>query len=510
MIDKKDIPELWRRYQQIIKSKVHPPVDDKTDPKTRLVWILSRVSDSMNRAQFETVAEGMADVMQKHPADYNDPELFDSETTQQLATLFNVTHPEWAPDRDKNNRPIAPEFLDVEPPPVQSSAVEAPPIQDVSSLSSSRTATTSSVSFLDKIQIALDAIGVVEPTPFADAANAGISMMRAVSDRENAGQHMMNAAVSLAGMIPYFGDIAKVGKTYGRGSASITGVLRGASNRKSGSGNGLGGLLVNTMLGGLGSPGHRGHRPIFGTGGGGAPPTAPTVPPPGGGGGGGGHTPPPAPPGGGGAGGGGPMPPPFNPPGGQGGVPTDPSEMLPGGFRETFQNAIGSLALFVSAVQAATGWIGKMVENGRELLESNRGLAMYSGVASVAYANYDLRAVQRDIRTSQVLGRDLADLAGSQANVEDSWNEYTMPYREFAVNIQELVNQVSGVGLFLAKYMDITRGVLMGINALVDLGEKDDKDVAKNPIDAAIRADAIKVPSKENKLPSNNPGAKVI
>lgn len=56
---------------------------------------------------------------------------------------------------------------------------------------------------LDLGQLALDIIGIVEPTPFADSANAVISMTRG---------DWWGSLLSAAGVIPYIGDVAKLGK----------------------------------------------------------------------------------------------------------------------------------------------------------------------------------------------------------------------------------------------------------------------------------------------------------
>lgn len=56
---------------------------------------------------------------------------------------------------------------------------------------------------LDIAQFALDLVGIVDPTFFADGANGLISLAR--------GQ-WLDAAISGVSMIPYIGDLAKVGK----------------------------------------------------------------------------------------------------------------------------------------------------------------------------------------------------------------------------------------------------------------------------------------------------------
>ena len=56
---------------------------------------------------------------------------------------------------------------------------------------------------LDLTQMGLDIVGIFEPTPFADLSNAGISALRG---------EWGNAALSVLGVIPYAGDLAKFGK----------------------------------------------------------------------------------------------------------------------------------------------------------------------------------------------------------------------------------------------------------------------------------------------------------
>ena len=56
---------------------------------------------------------------------------------------------------------------------------------------------------LDVTQVALDVVGIFEPTPVADGANTLISLGRG---------DWMGAGLSLAGVFPYVGDAAKLGK----------------------------------------------------------------------------------------------------------------------------------------------------------------------------------------------------------------------------------------------------------------------------------------------------------
>ncbi len=56
---------------------------------------------------------------------------------------------------------------------------------------------------LDMTQMALDVVGIFEPTPFADLTNTGISMVRG---------NWGDAALTIIGVVPYVGDLAKFGK----------------------------------------------------------------------------------------------------------------------------------------------------------------------------------------------------------------------------------------------------------------------------------------------------------
>ncbi|NZA25845.1 DNA/RNA non-specific endonuclease [Luteimonas sp. SJ-92] len=56
---------------------------------------------------------------------------------------------------------------------------------------------------LDLGQTALDIVGIFEPTPFADLTNTGISIARG---------NWLDAGLSVLGVIPYVGDLGKLGK----------------------------------------------------------------------------------------------------------------------------------------------------------------------------------------------------------------------------------------------------------------------------------------------------------
>lgn len=83
---------------------------------------------------------------------------------------------------------------------------------------------------LDLTQMALDIVGIFEPTPFADGTNTIISAGRAVGalfsgQFGEAGEHAVNGVLSVAGVLPYLGDAAKLGKI-GRWAGTVTDAVR--------------------------------------------------------------------------------------------------------------------------------------------------------------------------------------------------------------------------------------------------------------------------------------------
>lgn len=73
--------------------------------------------------------------------------------------------------------------------------------------------------YLDLAQLGLDVVGIVEPTPFADGSNTVISLFRG---------DFLGAGLSAVGIIPYLGDLAKVGKL-GKWSSTVSNVLEMAA-----------------------------------------------------------------------------------------------------------------------------------------------------------------------------------------------------------------------------------------------------------------------------------------
>lgn len=222
---------------------------------------------------------------------------------------------------------------------------------------------------LDMLQMGLDAVGVVEPTPFADLTNAGVSVLRAISDPSNAGGHLKNAAISMVSTIPYLGDLAKLGKSYTIGGKAVSrdGIIEGIKGFTNGRGElvqSLGnaaGAFIGRFGGGGGSDGGDG-------GGGGAGGSA------------------------GGSGGGGIIP------------------------------VFGKLALGATAVIAGfrllTGWLERAGRAGEQFLESNRGIARFNGAFESGVMRLDVDRQRRSMERASALGPSLGNLARAQSALE--------------------------------------------------------------------------------------------
>ncbi len=93
-------------------------------------------------------------------------------------------------------------------------AVETPvPANDTGNAPGPSTATM----VADLAQLTLDLTGIIDPTPISDGGNAVISLGRMAGSLWNgewgdAGGHLLNGAISVAGILPGLGDLAKAGK----------------------------------------------------------------------------------------------------------------------------------------------------------------------------------------------------------------------------------------------------------------------------------------------------------
>ena len=324
-------------------------------------------------------------------------------------------------------------------------------------------------SIMDKVQMALDVVGTLEPTPFADLTNAGISLARAAMDPGKAGQHLKNAAISGIGVIPYLGDVAKLAKGYGK-----TGKTVGHSIDSFISSKGPKALEdVASFFGGKNySPGSNG------TAGGGS-----------GNDGGSGN--------GGSSGGGGLTPfgnSPSGSPGTSGGSAFDVGPL--------FNSLSSILKTTITRFRQLNDWVNKSAEHGRELLETNRKYASYSGEVSMAYLRYDADSERRTMNEADYLGSSASGLAKARSRVEDAESYANKPSQRTANNSQALIAEIQSLLIEARAFFNLRHFIEEKFYEIIDMNKKDD-DAPRNPFEFAVRQADVENKNKKPRLPAD-------
>ncbi|QDV26353.1 hypothetical protein [Aureliella helgolandensis] len=240
---------------------------------------------------------------------------------------------------------------------------------------------------LDQVQAGLDAIGIAEPTPFADGINAGISAVRAVTDRKNAGEHLRNAGISLvSAAVPYIGDLAKFrkyGGVAGSGGSKISnffsGMFGGGGGRRAGNGDGPGG----------------------GTDGQG------------------------------------------------GGASLGSAVGLLGKFAGSIGNLVKAmppvgivLAGVVLGIKGFVHWLENTDRASRKIIEDNRALASLNGGVAGAYARLDNQRLLRQIERGREVSGPLGRLTSAQSRFEGARQDLTQPFAKAMIDIQAVIMEV--------------------------------------------------------------------
>lgn len=317
-------------------------------------------------------------------------------------------------------------------------------------------------SAIDSIQTILDVAGVADPTPIIDGVNMVMSLGRAVVDPSNAGHHLVNAATSAVSMVPFVGDLAKLGKF-----GSKAGAKAGAHAAKAPhvvpppiqpmAVNGVTPPPVQGGAGGIGSPP-----------GGGSPPT-----------------------------------------GAMGsGVPwgTVLSWAAVGtaiaiGFKQSLEQGKALLGLlkpdaytgdsFDSAkasidrydksvdatiplakympseqlrrkafelIKGVVDWLQSVEQTGKQMVERNRNLAEYSGQIAVAFNRLDVDRIRRDIMKADAMGGDLKGLSASQSAFEAAKQDLFQPFERLQIVVQ-------------TRLLDFATLLMRGVDKLEFIGE---------------------------------------
>ncbi len=316
---------------------------------------------------------------------------------------------------------------------------------------------------LDKIQTTLDAVGVAEPTPFADGSNAVISLVRAATEPGRRKEHLSNAAISAISVIPYVGDLAKASKYGSKAAKPTSTAAKSAPTVSAAQGYGSSVSNVSTsLLSSLvtslafdattssGSPSASQAANPSASASGGSGSTGGTS---GGSGGTGGP--------------GSPAPPaPGSPSGGQPGQPQQVNSILTK-LWDSLKNVFEKVAPFAGQVANATfafiTFNTALYAANRAQLKLNENLRLYSGEIQAAYMRLEAGRVMRDVTRARSVEGNLAGLSDAQNRLERAQEEFTRPLQQVVLNLQtkitdgvaailELVDSVEGITEWMEEF----------------------------------------------------------
>jgi hypothetical protein len=473
MLSENEIKEAWRLYKQHSddKSKNFGKISYTDSKARRAAYVMLMLNNDRSRGEFETQIQIAHDIPE--PGDISNRNTeYEHRILKDAMPVFGKKQSSWSPSRSKKNEPISDEEYFASRPELEkddwtpantnssnfawlnkvANLFELPgaakdedvpflqKVKEIRDQQKQESGQQQKTSWLDYAQMGLDVAGIFEPTPISDGINAGISVLRAVAEPKNAGNHLVNAGISLASMVPYIGDFAKVYKSYGKGISAVE-HLGKMKNNKSRLGrmasmayDALGGgsfdnasradasMIGNSKAGSLASSSLDSVGDFLQGGGGGA------------------------------GGGGSPVS------GGGGWSPNIPTS-IQGAFG-VFSKLAGVVGVAVVAFRKLYGWVEKTAAKGQEMLEEQRAGARWSGVASGAMLQYDLSKIRREGERGRYLGSSTAYLAKSQDFVETQLSRYAQPYMRLGTNIQATLNYMAGYIVMGLEKLDLIYNVL--------------------------------------------------
>lgn len=310
--------------------------------------------------------------------------------------------------------------------------------------------------FLDFLQIASDAIGVVDQTGATDLANAGLSLGRAMFSKENRGTHLTNALISAGSAVPIFGDLLKLGK-YKKPLQSLARSV----GESGGAQKGMGGLLAQFALD-VGSAG----------GNGGSPPAI---------------------------GGNGPGSSPESEGDGLVGGALDKTAKLAGNALTMVASKLGVLG--TTAVVAAAGfkllkeWVAKVDTDSRKMIEANRHLGAFSGQIGASYQALDTGRFLRDLAKAENLGGGISRLNEAQSRFEQSQQNLSGPYEKVSLDLQRWAVEIANVVTEVRDKLDVIGNAIDWFYG----DQKSKKIIARNDMERAEQMNMEKFKAK-NKI----------
>lgn len=289
----------------------------------------------------------------------------------------------------------------------------------------------------DVLQMGLDAVGVVDPTPISDGINAVWSLGRAFTDPERRSEHLTNAGISAVSMIPYIGDSAKLLKTgrYAKTASRVANFNSGASAATKASQRGEIRDAAGAVLG-AGSSGNDTDVQVNagGSGGGYFPPRSPGLSP--------------------------------------GGDDEErESEAAARGFFDKLEGAGEALLAFAGplgkAVVATVGFVKGLELMNSGVLALNKELAPYNAQLSAAYARYEVDELNRNIDKGNVMQGPMSKLIEEQSELKTSLDRLTNPLQAMSVGVQAKLTEVVNIMLTATQAIEVSSGFLEGIKAVV-------------------------------------------
>lgn len=288
---------------------------------------------------------------------------------------------------------------------------------------------------MDQLQMGLDAVGIADPSPIADGANAAISVGRMFTDPKRRGEHAKNAAISAVSMIPYAGDLAKLAKTK-RYRKTIRGI--------GGDGDAARGMRDRRFADGVDSAGS----------------------------------------GGGSGGGDGGAIPPGSADGSDGRDRREEEEGIEemGKWTTKLKSTGKAILAFAGpigvAAGAAVGFVKSVEKMNTGILAANRGLGNFNGQIAEAYAKYDVREIERDIKKGGAMDGSIAKLAKEQSDFRDDLERWMTPISIALIEMQVLMTKMTGYSLKVVEALAMMDPRLaLAVRALKAL-EKQNEDAS--------------------------------
>ncbi|MCC9644991.1 hypothetical protein LOC71_22165 [Rhodopirellula sp. JC740] len=317
----------------------------------------------------------------------------------------------------------------------------------------------------DSGQLALDAIGIADPTGIADGANAAISLGRAFTDPDRRGEHLQNAAISAVSMIPFAGDLAKIFKAP-RATKTVDRATRAMRRQPSGNvafnPNRIDEIVDAQRVDDIAEGSSMANRTTAGaaaggSGGGNVPPISPSITDP-------------------------------------GDPDRDPRETkrqiedqrklqeLQDSYLDTLEDVVLATGAFGVALLGAVKAVGVVIASNKSTISNNKHLEELNPVIAGAFVRHELEEVRRNLRRGEALQDQVSKALEIDSEYEDLRARFTTPIdamkadaSSFGANavttMGEFVDSVSGASRTLENLSTIGNLLAGAGNGLLDIAK---------------------------------------